>query len=149
MSAHGLAERRATLARLQAITWLKTWQGSVDDDDQIPREEGTGRVLPYVVVDFGAPVKSTRDRNIANPEKGQPHVLPANIACVGGNADDAQAVMAAVFESLVDWAPSATADAWEAKGGYGSRRSSTASTPTRYLEGLFLESVVNQGVDGD
>ncbi|WP_406245795.1 hypothetical protein ACI7YT_12195 [Microbacterium sp. M] len=147
MAAHGLAERRATLARLKTINAGRAWQGSVDDDYEVPREPGTGKVLPHTIVDFGAPVRSSRDRNLTNPEKGQPHILPANIACVAGDYDSAQVLMAAVFDLLVDWAPSSTSDPWESKGGYGSRRAATANTPTRHIEGLFLEDVVNQGID--
>lgn len=145
MAAHGLEERRATLARMKTINAGRAWQGSVDDDYEIPRDT-SGRVLPHAIIDFGAPVKTARDRNLANREKGQPHVLPANIAIVAGDPDAAQVTMAAYFDLLVDWAPSDTADSWEAKGGYGSRRAATDSTPSRIIEGMFLETVVNQGI---
>ncbi|WP_217182699.1 hypothetical protein [Streptomyces sp. AC495_CC817] len=147
MAAHGLEERRATLAKLQTINSGRAFQGSLDDAYEVPRDPSSGRALPHVIVDFGAPVRTARDRNLAKREQGQPHVLPANIACVAGNADDAQLLMAAVFTLLVDWEPSATSDAWEAKGGYGTRRPATQSTPTRFVEGLFLEAVTNQGID--
>lgn len=155
MAAHGLAERKATVARLKEIPGViqpdespLVWQGSVEDDKMIPRD-GAGKVFPYIVIDFGAPVRSTRDRNLTNAEQGQPHVLPASVACIAGTAEDAQELMASVFEMLVDWKPSATADPWESQGGYGTRQPSTGSTPTRFIEGLFLQTVVNHGVDGD
>lgn len=148
MPAHGLPERRTTLARLRTINAGRCWQGSVDDDYDIPRD-ADGRVIPHGVIDFGAPVKSARDRNLTNAEKGQPHVLPGSLAIVAGDPDEAQTLMAAYFDLLIDWAPSASADPWEAKGGYGSRRPATSNTPTRFIEGLFLECVVNQGVDWD
>lgn len=147
MAAHGLEERRATLAKLKTINAGRAFQGSLDDDYEVPRDL-SGKVLPHAIIDFGAPVKTARDRNLAYREQGQPHVLPANIACIAGNADDAQALMATVFALLVDWAPSDTSDSWEAKGGYGTRRPSTSSTPTRFVEGLFLEATVNQGLQG-
>lgn len=145
MAAHGLDERRATLAKMKTINGGRAWQGSVDDSYEVPRDSA-GRILPHAIVDFGAPVKTARDRNLAFREKGQPHVLPANIAIVAGDPDAAQVTMAAYFDLLVDWEPSETADAWEAKGGYGTRRPSTSSVPTRHIEGMFLESVVNQGL---
>lgn len=144
MAAHGLEERRATLSRLKTINAGRAWQGSVWDDYEIPRDT-SGRILPHAIIDFGAPVKTARDRNLAASEKGQPHVLPGNLAIVAGTPDDAQALMAQIFELLVDWAPSATSDAWEAKGGYGTRRPATGLTPTRFVEGIFLEAVVNNG----
>lgn len=144
MAADGLIERRATLARLKTLVGGRVWQGSIDDDTQIPRDSA-GRVLPHIVVNFGAPVRTTRDRVLANGEKGQPHVLPANIACVAGDYDSAQTVMAAVMDLLLDWRPSATSDAYEAKGGYGTRRDSTEASPSRRIEGLFLEAVINSG----
>ena len=142
MAANGLSERRATLARMKTINGGRAWQGTVDDDYEIPRD-ADGRVLPHAIIDFGAPVRSTFDRNLAHMEKGQPHILPANIAIVAGDPDAAQVTMAAYFDLLLDWKPSTTADPWEAKGGYGSRRPSTSSVPTRYIEGLFLETSVN------
>jgi hypothetical protein len=149
MAAHGLAERRNTVARLtNAIQPVgdRVYRSAVPDGEDIPRN-GDGTVLPHIIIDFGAPVKAARDRNIANAELGQPHVLPANVLCVAGDADTADAVMAAVVNLLVDWAPSATSDPWEAKGGYGTNRPSTGNTPTRFGSGLFLECVVNQGVN--
>lgn len=143
MSAFGLEERRATLARIQTINAGRAWLGSVADDYQVPREEGSGRILPHTVISFGAPVKTSRDRNMAYGEKHQPHILWAQIACVAGDADAAQALAAAVHDLLLDWAPSENSDPYESTGGFGTRRPSTEATPTRYIEGLHLEAVVN------
>lgn len=142
MSAYGLDERRNTLARIQTINAGRAWQGSVLDDYEIPRDS-SGRVLPHAIIDFGAPVRTARDRALAYGEKRQPHVLPVNIACVAGDYDKAQALAAAIHDLLLDWAPSEGSDPFESKGGYGTRRPSTENTPTRYIEGLFLECVVN------
>ncbi|MBT2484861.1 MULTISPECIES: hypothetical protein [unclassified Microbacterium] len=149
MAAHGLQERRNTLAKLKTINGGRAWQGSVDDEAIIPRHTEDGSVMAYAVITFGAPVKTKRDRNLTNSELGQPHVLGATIACVAGDPDDAQDLMADVIELLVDWKPSESADAYEAKGGFGSRRPATENVPTRYIEGLYLETTVNQGVDWD
>ncbi|MFT4258051.1 hypothetical protein [Microbacterium sp.] len=146
MAGHGLEERRATLARLKTINGGRAFQGALSDDYEVPRDS-SGRVLPHILVDFGAPIQTARDRCLAKREQGQPHVLPATLACVAGNADDAQALMAAAFDLLVDWSPSDTCDSYEAKGGFGSRRPATAAVPTRFAEGLYLEAVTNQGVD--
>lgn len=148
MPAHGLPERRATLARLKTINGGRAWQGSVDDDAIIPPQQD-GKIMAYAVISFGAPVKTKRDRNLTNAELGQPHILTASVACVAGDADDAQNLMADVIDLLVDWAPSESSDAFEAKGGFGSRRPATNNTPTRFIEGIFLETTVNQGVDWD
>lgn len=143
MTADGLAERRATLEKMKTINAGRVWQSSTPDDVEVPREAGTGRIVPHAVIDFGAPVQVARDRNLAKGEKGQPHVLPAVVTCIAGDADAAQELMAAYFNLLVEWKPTPASDPWEAKGGYGSGRPATESTPTRYLEGLFLETVVN------
>lgn len=145
MTAYGLEERRATLARIKTINAGRAWQGSVLDDYEIPRDP-SGRVLPHAVIAFGAPVRTARDRNLAYGEKNQPHILPLGVTCVAGDYDSAQALAAAIHNLLLDWAPSDSADPFEAKGGYGSRRPSTANTPTRYLEGLHFETAVNQGI---
>jgi len=115
MAANGLAERRATLARVKTLVGGRVWESALPDDQTVPIGPD-GKVKPYIVLDFGAPVRVMSDRMLANPEKGQPHTLPLNAACIAGDADSAAAVAAALFDLLVDWAPSATADPFEAKG---------------------------------
>ena len=149
MAANGLVERRATVARLKGAfppVGDRVYKSAVPDDADLPRLPG-GAVAAHIIVDFGAPVRSAQDRALANPELGQPHILPASIACVAGDADTAENVMAAVVNRLVDWKPSATADGWELKGGYGTSRPATGNTPTRFISALFLECTVNQGIE--
>lgn len=142
MAANGLAERRATLNRVKTLVGGRVWESALPDDQTVPI--GTdGKVKPYIVLDFGAPVRVMSDRMLANPEKGQPHALPLNAACIAGDADSAAATAAALFDLLVDWAPSATADPFEAKGGYGTNRPATGKTPSQFIAGIFLESTVN------
>lgn len=144
MSAYGLEERENTLARLADLCGGRVWEGSVPDDVELPRA-ADGKVLPCIVVNFGASVRSTRDRNLAKGEKGQPHSLPVNIACIAGDIGAANRAAAEVSDRLLDWAPSATSDAFTAKGGYGTRRPSTESSPTRQIVGGFFEAVINNG----
>lgn len=145
MAADGDVEIENTLERLETLVEGRVYESAVPDSVQIPTRNG--KVLPYIVVDFGATVRSLRDRNIANPEKGQPHVLPVNIACIAGTARAARKTRKDVMDLLLDWRPSETADAYEAKGGYGTNRPATGNTPTRFVSGSFFESVINQGVD--
>lgn len=147
MSADGVLERRATITRLKTLVGGRVWKGTIPDEEEPARIlDASGKVKPHIIVDFGAPVRTTRDRTLALGEKGQPHLLPVNVACIAGDADSAEDVMKAVFDLLVDWAPSDTADPFEAQGGYGGRRNATANTPTRFIEGLFLQAAVNQGL---
>lgn len=145
MSAFGLEERIATLARIKTVNAGRAWQGSVLDDYEVPRFPD-GKPYPYTVVDFGSPVRSMRDRNLAYGEKYQPHVLPVSVTCIAGDYEKAQALAATIHDLLLDWAPSDSADPFESKGGYGTRRPSTENVPTRYLEGLFFETTVNHGI---
>lgn len=145
--AHGINERRSTVARLTTLAGGRVWKGSVDDDDDLPREWITGRVRPHIVVRFGAPVRSSKERNLTNGDLQQPHILSGTVYCVAGNVDDAEELMAAVVETLVDWAPSPSSDPWEASNGFGAKRSQTANTPTRYIEAVFITTTVNLGVE--
>ena len=77
MAAHGLAERRATLAKMKTINAGRVWQGTIPDDEDVPRDDD-GRVLPHAVIDFGAPVQLARDRNLAYGEKGAGSDIPPN-----------------------------------------------------------------------
>lgn len=150
MSANGLVERRNTLARIKSLAGGNVQQGSFPDDAPPPRTtDGSGKIAPHIILDFGAPIRSTRDRSMGLGEKGQPHILTVNIACIAGDASAAERLMGAVFDSLLDWAPSDSADPFEAKGGYGSRRPATENTPTRFVEGLFFESIYNQSLPQD
>lgn len=149
MSADGVAERRATIAKIETVPGLSglVFRGAVPEGAEVPRDS-SGRVLAHVVVDFTAPIQSVRDRALANGELGQPHLLGASIAIISGNIDWSEDVMKDVMHTLIDWAPSSSSDPWEAKGGYGSRRPATGNVPTRYIEGLFLECAVNTGPNG-
>lgn len=145
MAAHGDDEIQATITRVKTLVGGRVYESALPDDENPPRA-ADGKVAPHIILDFGATVRSTRDRNLATPEKGQPHVLPLNAACVAGDAATARSVRKALFNLLLDWKPSETADAWEAKGGYGGNRPATGNTPTRFISGSFFESTVN--VDG-
>ena len=142
MAADGSAEIDATIARAKTLVGGRVYESALPDDENPPRT-ADGRIAPYIILSFGATVRSLRDRILANAEKGQPHVLPLNAACIAGDAATARAVKTALFNLLVDWAPSGSADAWEAKGGYGGNRPATGNTPTRFISGSFYESVVN------
>jgi hypothetical protein len=142
MPANGLAERRATVARAKTLVGGRVYESALPDDANPPRSSD-GKIAPHIILDFGAPVRSMRDRVLANPEKGQPHVLPLNAACVAGDADTASVVMASLFDLLVDWAPTSASDPFEAQGGYGGNRPATGNTPTRFISGAFFQAVVN------
>ncbi|MDL5351096.1 hypothetical protein [Microbacterium sp. zg-YB36] len=147
MAADGDIEIDAVLARLRTLVGGRVYESALPDEANPPRL-ADGKIAPYIVADFGSTIRSARERNLANPEKGQPHVLPVNVACYAGNANDARKTRKAVIGLLLDWAPSPTSDAFEMKGGYGTRRPSTANTPTRFISGTFFETTVNVGVDG-
>ena len=145
MAADATDEVEAIITRLKTLVGGRVWESALPDDEDPPRL-ASGAVAPYIVVDFGAPVRSTRDRNIASGELGQPHILPLNVACVAGDIATARAVAKAVFNLLVDWAPSSSSDPIVAQGGYGSNRPSTERSPTRFVKGLFFETTVNNTV---
>lgn len=144
--AHGLVERASTKRRLESLAGGRVWQGTVDDDDIIQRFPDA-KTKPYIVVQFGAPIRTTRERNLTNGDLGQPHIQTATVSCVAGDYDSAQQLMGAVVETLVDWAPSDFSDPWRLEGGFGNRRARTSNTPTRFIEGLFLTTTINLGVD--
>ncbi len=146
MTADGNAEIEATLARAKTLVGGRVFESALPDDAD-PPHTADGKIAAHIILDFGAPVRSTRDRNIANPEKGQPHVLPLNAACVAGDAATARKTKKALLDLLLDWQPSFTSDAYEALGGYGTNRPATGNTPSRFISGLFLQAVVNQNPD--
>lgn len=148
MAASGIDERRATLARLKTLAGGRVWQGVVDDEAAIPRTK-EGKIYRHAVIDFGAPIRSLRERNLTNPDLRQPHILSATVACIAGTADDAQALMDDVVNMLVDWAPSGTSDPWELKNGYGGYRQGTSAIPSRFIQVIFLETTVNLGITSD
>lgn len=145
MTADGIAERRATVAKIETIPNLTVWVGAAPDAWDPPRDADE-RVLPYVVIDFGAPVRTQKERGLGLGEKGQPHILTANVACISGDADWSMDLMKAIFDLLVDWRPSDTSDPYDAQGGYGSQRTATERRPAQFIEGLFLQTTVNQGL---
>jgi hypothetical protein len=142
MAADADAEIEATLTRARTLVGGRVWESALPDDANPPRD-ANGAIKPYIILDFGAVVRSTRDRTLAHGDLKQPHILPVNAACVAGDVATARAVQKALFNLLVDWAPSSSADAYRAQGGYGSNRPATGNTPTRFVRGGFYETTVN------
>lgn len=143
MAADGDAEIEATITRAKTLVGGRVWEGFVPDRDAALTHDANGAVVPHIILDFGASVRSAKDRHLSGPDLDQPHVLPLNAACIAGDMATARAVSKALFNLLVDWAPSATSDPWEAQGGYGSANPATANTPSRAIRGGFFSTTVN------
>ncbi len=145
MSANTISARQATLTRLSSLAGGRVFQGSIDEEGtgyDIPRDSA-GRTKPHIVVDWLTPTPSRRDRVLGLGEKGQPHSLYGSFACIAGSASDAEALMGAVFDSLIDWRPETDADPYDAQGGFRERIERKSNTvPERFIEMLYLGTVV-------
>lgn len=140
MAADGDAEIEATLARLNTLAGGRIFETALSDDSDVVL---SGEVRPHVILDFGATVRTGRDRILAASEPNQPHILPVNAACIAGSAADARKLARGVMGLLLGWSPSADSDPYRAEGGYGAQRVATANTPTRFVRGIFFETTLN------
>lgn len=144
MTADGIVERRNTVTRVESLG-VVVHVGEAPDNWEPPRD-ASNRVLPYVILDFGAPIRTVQDRSIGLSEQEQPHLLTVNAACISGVRSWSEDLMKAVFAILVDWRPSESADPFTAQGGYGTRLAASGNVPSRPVEGLYLETSVNQSL---
>lgn len=146
MSADGTTEKQNTIARLKdQTTGVGVFPGYVPDSTQLPRDQVTGTVLPYVVVKFAGPIPTRRGRGIAWGEEQQPVTMAVQAICYASSDDDLNATVKAVTQALLGWQASDGATQYAAAGGYAFSTASPTNKPSRVEEAIAFQCVLNLG----
>jgi len=143
MSADGVAERSATVAKLQAaLAPAKVYRG-IPDDALLDRN-AMGAVLPYCVIKFAGPVPTRRDRRIAVGEEKQPVIMAVLVTAYAVSQEDADDLAADIVNALLGWAPDPdNATPYAAAGGYAFGTMSPTNKPSRFEEGISFQTTLN------
>lgn len=144
VSADGITERQNTIARLQTVlTGVSVYPGAVPDTEQLPRNQVTGAILPYVVVKFAGPIPTRRGRGLAWSEAEQPAILALQAICYSYSDSDLNDTVRSVTAALLGWQPSDGATQYASAGGYAFNTASPTNKPTRLEEAISFQSTIN------
>jgi len=137
-----VAEQAAVVTRLSTLCGGRVWD-AIEEEVQL-EFDAEGLVKPYIIVSFGTLYPKAGDRSIEGPTQ-QPYVLPITIECWGSTASQVRSTAGAVRTLLLGWAPSENnASEIELRGGsWFPNRRDTDARPTRYLQTVTSETVVN------
>lgn len=142
MSADGVAEQRAILARLSTLVGGRIHDG-IPDDEEVEKD-AFGAIKPYIVVIFGSDVPTGADRSLMD-EDVQPLIQPLTVECWGGNADICRTTAGAV-KGLIrgNWKPDPlNASSIRTSGGGDFRQKDSAGKPTRFMRAVNGEYTYN------
>lgn len=141
MSADGVAEQRAILARLGTLVGGRIFDG-IPDDEELPTAT-FGEIKPYIVVIFGSDVPTGADRSLME-EDVQPLIQPLTVECWGGNADICRTTAGAVKGLIRGWKPDElNASSIRTSGGGDFRQKSSAGKPSRFMRAVNGEYTYN------
>lgn len=144
MSADGITERQNTIVRLQTLlTGVSVYPGAVPDTEQLPRNQVTGAILPYVVVKFAGPIPTKRGRGIAWSEAQQPQTMAVQAICFAYTDADLNDTVRSVTTLLLGWQASGGATQYASAGGYAFNTASPTNKPTRLEEAISFQCILN------
>ncbi len=138
----GEVETAWIMATLKTHCDGRAWETQVPDDVDLPRLTDGG-VRPYIIARFAEPYASTRGRNIASDEQGQPHIFSFTILVIGADAGSVRNAMTDVRRDLVGKHPSLTSTQLKATGGFAYPQADTGSRPTRFERAAFFRTTIN------
>jgi len=146
MSASGMTEQRNTKARLDDQLTATVYSHTVPDATELPRDQTSGAILPYVVLKFAGPIPTKRGRGIAQGEDKQPQVMAAQALCYAYDSDDLDELVDSVVGALLGWTPSDNATAYSSAGGYAFSTASPTNKPTRLEQAISFQCMLNQSI---
>lgn len=128
------------LSKLKTLTGVTLLE--VEDDDQVKRKGS--EVVPYVIFSLGGPVRSSRDRGIAESARDT-NQMWANLTCVSTNNAVARKLKNDVVTLLTDYVPS-DSGRMTLEGGLQYPIASTTTMPKRYAHYLTMAFAHNMQV---
>jgi hypothetical protein len=143
----GVAERAFILSpeALGALAGGRVYKTQAPDSSKLARKDDD-TVKPYLVVTFQTPSAAAGGRSIGVNESRQPHLMGITVAAYAGDAESAEALMAAVIRTLVGTNPSDTAGEIKLAAGQSFTAADNGSRPTRFGEWAIFKVYINLGI---
>jgi hypothetical protein len=148
MGPDGVAEEEAILARLKQYLV----GGRVYDqitDAMIDPQGDIRETAPYILVDFGVPYPTNRDRLMGASELEQPYTMAVSVQCWASQVKDARRVAGAVRRLLLDFQPTSTCYPMVGAGGGGFATTGRPTVPSRAMRQQLFFLTFNVGVPGE
>jgi hypothetical protein len=145
MSLDGIAEQEAIITRLSVLCGGRIYD-SVPEEEELERDDDSQLVKPYIVVSFGDVTPTFEDRSLAG-EEDQPQLMVTVVECWGATMGQVRRTAGAVRGLLVGW--SAGPNSTQVRLGRGGRFTQTDAEgrPTRYLQTVPNEMLLNMATD--
>lgn len=141
MSLDGAAEQEAIIARAQALVGGRIFT-SMPEEATLPVDDVTALIKPYIIITFGQVIPFGRDRSIEG-EASQPHVMPARFECWAADYDQARYTAGGVRTRFIGFEPTSNSSEMMVSGGYSLNNQDSTGRPTRYVELVSMETVIN------
>lgn len=140
------ADEDAILERLRSRLWGGRVWDELPDETMLEKDASTGLVKPYILLTFGVPFPSSRDRTIEG-EAQQPHILPFVAEAWGPTKDDARAGAYGVIESLTGFKPTENSSEIGLTGGGGGFSNYDQGRPIRFMRPVAGSLIINASID--
>lgn len=143
MSVNLVAEKRATLTYLSRLCGGRVWEEALPDDVQSAVDDDTLALRPLLLITWGTPYPTYRDRSIMGEEM-QPYLVPMHVQAFAATVNEKNETAGAVRDDLLGWSPdedNASPFTFRGGGEFNNRQSSVR--PTRFIELINFETMVN------
>jgi hypothetical protein len=120
--------------------------------DEIPEEQDLEKdadgilILPYIVVAFGTLIPQEDSRSIEGYDQ-QPLIMPIIWECWAPTKRQARQLAGQVRTAFRGWQPNENSTQIEMSGGSWADPRNGAARPSRYLEAVTAQTVINQAVE--
>lgn len=143
MSIDLIAEKANTLAHLSRLAGGRVWEEALPDEIQAAVDSGTGGIRPMLLVTWGTPYPTYRDRSIMG-EAAQPYLVPLHVQAIANTVGEKNVLAGAVRQEMLGWEPNPpnTGELTFRGGGEFNNRLSSVR-PTRFIELVNFELMVN------
>jgi hypothetical protein len=142
MSIDLVAEKANTKAHLRRLAGGRVHEEAIPDDVQAAFD-GNGDLRPFLLITWGTPYPTYRDRSIMGEEM-QPFLVPMHVQAFASTVDEKNVLAGAVRNELLGWVPNPpNSSEYTFRGGGEFNNRVSSVRPTRFVELVNFELMVN------
>ena len=127
-------------SQIESLVNYKVFTAEMPEDESLELDSH-GVMKPFIVVYFGGPVRSAKDRGLISA-KYDSTVLFITIEAFAANADAAIDIKGYLLENLTGWIPEGATELVP-MGGMTYSRAGTKVRPTQYIEATSFQCFSN------
>ena len=139
MSVNPTAVFDAWYAELEKLPY-PVYRSEIPEDDALEYDE-RGTLRPFLVVEFGGPIRSARDRGIVSVRM-DPYIIFLTVTAVAARAQDADAMKGLVIDTLLGLRVPDTGEL-QLSGAMSYGRASNSIRPTQFIASQSFQTITN------